>query len=122
MALVGIVFGLLLILLGGGAYLTSGGASVTALIPAFVGLPVLILGVLARNPARTKAAMHGAVGLALLGLLGSARGIPDALALLQGQDVERPTAAVVQATMAVLCLVFLVLGVRSFIQARKARG
>jgi uncharacterized membrane protein (DUF441 family) len=42
-----IVFGVGLILVGVFAYLATGGASVTALIPALVGVPMLLAGVVA---------------------------------------------------------------------------
>jgi hypothetical protein len=65
--------------------------------------------------------MHLAAALALVGMLGSARGVPGVLSLLSGGEVARPAAAVVQALMAALCLAFLVLAIRSFVAARRAR-
>ena len=66
--------------------------------------------------------MHLSVGLALIGLLGSARGIPGVIALASGGEVDRPAAVVVQTVMAVLCAVFLVLAVKSFVDARRGRS
>ena len=114
-------YGLILILLGAAAYLGTDRVSVTALIPAFFGLPVLIAGVLARKESLLKHAMHGAAMLGVLGFLGTVTGVPKALSLLFGGTVERPEAATVQAIMAVLSAVFVGLCVRSFIQVRKAR-
>lgn len=54
MANLGITLGILLTLLGFGAYFGTGRQSITALIPAFVGLPILALGLVARNPGRRK--------------------------------------------------------------------
>jgi hypothetical protein len=65
--------------------------------------------------------MHAAVALALLGVLGSIRGVPKTLTLMAGNEVERRGAAISQAIMAVLCLVFLVAAVKSFIDARRSR-
>ena len=121
MATVSIGFGLALTVLGAGAYLGTGAQSVTALIPSFFGLPVVVLGILARDGRRLKMTMHAAAVLALLGLLGSARGVPGALALVGGGQVARPEAVVVQAIMAALCAAFLVLALRSFVLARRAR-
>ena len=121
MANVSLSFGVVLILLGVGAYFGTGGESVTALIPAFFGVPFAVLGLLARDERRLKLTMHVAAVLALLGFLGSARGISGVIALAAGNEVARPVAAVVQASMAVLCLAFLVLAVRSFIAVRRAR-
>ena len=64
-----IVIGLLLIVEGAGFYVGTGAESPTALIPAFVGLPILLLGALAFRAGARKHAMHGVVILALLGLL-----------------------------------------------------
>ena len=115
--------GVLLILLGLVAFFASGQESVTALIPTFFGLPLLILGLLARaREGWRKHAMHAAAAIALLGLLGTITGIPKLLTLLGGGEVARPTAAVVQSVMALLCAIFVVLAVRSFIAARRARG
>jgi hypothetical protein len=122
MANITITFGIVLILLGLGAYFGTGGQSVTALIPAFIGLPLAVLGFVARDPRRRKAATHASVVLALLGFLGSARGVPGAIALASGQEVARPAAVVVQTAMAVLCAIFLSLAVKSFLDARRGRS
>ena len=112
---------LVLIVLGTGLYLGSGRESVTALIPAFFGGAFAVCAALATNAHRRKHAMHAAAVLALLGAGGSARGIPDALTLLGGGSVERPAAAWGQVGMMLLCIAFLVLAVRSFVAARRAR-
>ena len=111
----------ILVVLGVGLYLGSGRGSVTALIPAFFGVAFGLCAALATNAHRRKHAMHAAAMLALLGAGGSARGIPDVLKLLGGESVERPAAAWGQVAMMLLCLVFLVLAVRSFVAARRAR-
>ena len=113
--------GVVLVLLGVGAYFGTGAQSVTALIPAFFGVLLALLGGMARDARRVKLAMHLAVVVALLGFAGSARGIPASWTLLSGGEVARPAASVVQAVMAILCAAFLVLAVRSFVAARRAR-
>jgi hypothetical protein len=117
-----IIFGVVLILLGVMGYVMTGGASITALIPALFGLVLLALGVIARNDAYRKHAMHAAVVVGLLGFLGSARGLAGLPALMAGEAVARPAAIVAQSVMATLMLVFVILCVRSFIAARRARG
>jgi hypothetical protein len=67
-----------------------------------------------------KHLMHAAAGLSLLGFLGTVGGIVRSLSLLTGGTVERPQAAIVQAVMAIICLGFLILAVKSFIGARRA--
>lgn len=121
MARTAMTFGVLLTLLGLVAYLGTGRESVTALIPAFFGLPILLLGWLGRAERRRKHALHAAAVLAALGLAGSARGLPQAWQLIAGGDVARPLAVIIQALMALICLIFLVLAVRSFVAARRAR-
>jgi hypothetical protein len=49
------------------------------------------------------------------------RGLIGIPALLAGQ-AARPAAVVLQSVMALLCLGFLVVAIRSFIQARRARA
>ncbi len=111
--------GVLLVLLGVGAYFGSGAASVTALIPAFFGAPLAALGMIALRPAARKHAMHVAAALALLGFLGAGRGLAKLPALISGGSVERPAAVAVQSAMALLCLLFVALCVKSFIEARR---
>jgi len=117
-----IAFGLLLCLLGLGGYVGTGRESVTALIPAFFGLPLALLGALALEERRRKLTMHVAVVLAVLGLAGSARGLPGFWTYVTGGDVERPIAVLAQTAMAVLCALFVTLAVRSFIAARCAQA
>jgi ACR3 family arsenite efflux pump ArsB len=69
-----------------------------------------------------KHAAHGALGLALLGLAGCFSGVLKFPALLMGEEVARPAAVMVQTAMAVLCVVYLVLGVMSFIKIRRERA
>lgn len=127
MARLTITFGLVLVLLGIGAYawaMTGEQASVTALIPAFFGIPITALGLGAvKWPARRAMFMHIAVLLAVLGLLGSARGLPSIGTFFTNRDeLERPAAVLVQSIMAVLSLAYVIAAVRSFIVARKKSG
>jgi len=111
------LFGLVLIVLGVASYTLTGRASVTALIPAFFGAVLVICALIARNESARKHAMHAAVAVALVGALASlARGVPAALA----GDAMR-AAVLVQLVMGVVLLVYVALGVQSFIAARKAR-
>jgi hypothetical protein len=109
--------GFLLILLGVVSYVATGRASITALIPAFVGAVFLLIALVARQPNARKHAMHGAVALALLGVLGT---LPRILRAVSAGDTARP-AVLAQIAMATILAVYVLLGVRSFIEARKAR-
>ena len=66
--------------------------------------------------------MHGIAALALIGFAGSVRGLSTLVDLLGGHDVTRPLAAVMQSIMAVLTLGFVILAVKSFIDARRQRS
>ena len=115
-----IALGATLIVLGLAGYFLSGAVSLTALIPAAFGLVIALAGVLARDDRMRKHAMHAAVLVALVGLLGSIRGVLQIGALLDG-TAARPAAVVSQTIMAVLTLGYIVMAVRSFISARANR-
>ena len=116
-----IIIGVLLILLGVVGFSMSG--AVTALIPAFLGLPIAICGGIALNPAARKHAMHAAAALATLGVLGVAVMVIKGIATLaRGESLPRPIAFWMQTIMLLILIVFVGLCVRSFIEARRARG
>ena len=115
-----IALGVALIILGVAGYGLSGAASLTALIPAAFGLLFVLTGLLARDDRRRMHAMHAAVVLALLGFLGSVRGLLRIGDVFHATSV-RPAAIIAQSIMAVLTLGYIVIAVRSFVQARKAR-
>ncbi|AXR77213.1 hypothetical protein [Natrarchaeobaculum sulfurireducens] len=101
----GIVLGIVLVAIGIGAYVLSSFASLTALVPAVFGVVIAALGVAARRTERRKLATLGIGVLSLLGVLGSARGIPDVIALLTGGAVDSTVAAVAQGSMILIGLV-----------------
>lgn len=106
--MLGIILGIALVVVGVGAYVLSDFASITALIPAVFGVLIAILGVVGyQETDRQRLAAYGIGLLAVLGVLGSTRGIPDIIALLTGEAVESTIAAVSQGTMIVICLVLL---------------
>ncbi len=119
MANTAMLFGGLLIALGIAGYVGTGMASPTALIPSVFGVLLTIAGWIARDESRRKHAMHGAAMAGLLGFLGSASGLVELPALLGG-EAARPAAVISRSAMAVLCLIFVVLCVRSFIDARRS--
>ena len=110
-------FGLILIVLGVASYVLTGRTSVTALIPALFGAVLVVCALVARNEAARKHAMHAAVAVGLIGALAAlGRGVPAAL----DGGATRP-AVLSQLVMGVLLLIYVGLGVQSFIAARKAR-
>jgi len=109
--------GILLIILGLVSYVGTGRTSVTALIPAIFGALFLVLALIARAENARKHAMHAAVALGLIGALASlGRAVPAVL----GGNLMRP-AVLAQVVMALILIVYVALGVQSFIAARRAR-
>jgi len=120
MSQVTLVIGILLTLLGVISYLLTGGSSLTALIPAAFGVIFIALWQVAKKESARRHVMHFAVGLAMIGFLGGAvRAFGPFITMLQGGSVERPAAIIAQVIMALLCLVMLGYGIRSFVDARR---
>ncbi|MEP0860280.1 MAG: hypothetical protein HRF52_02445 [Ignavibacterium sp.] len=116
-----IALGIIFIAMGLYGYFGISSESITALIPTFFGIPLMILGWLGLNEKYLKHAMHGAAVLILLGFAGTVGGLFKFFRMLGGAEMERPAAVTVQAIMAILCLIFLVFAVKSFIDARRNR-
>jgi len=119
---VSVAFGAILIAVGAITFLVTGAAAPTALIPAGFGLILLALGMIARNPPRRKMAMHIAAAVGLFGFLGGATGIPKMIRHLSGDVIQRPVAAAEQTIMSLVCLLFVALCVRSFVNARRSKA
>jgi hypothetical protein len=126
MAKVTIAFGVVLVLLGVGCFVATGRAHPTSLIPTWFGLVLGLSGLLANTEDSKKRMlwMHIAVTVGLLGFLFP--GVMSVTALVKAhfQQIEllRPAAVYEQLAMAIVCLIFVVLCVRSFIAARRARA
>ena len=116
-----IVFGIILVVLGVVSYVGTGAVSVTALIPAFFGGVLCLLGWIARNDRYRKHALHVAVIVGVVGFLGAAPGLAGLIRLLTGGVVERPAAVISQSIMAVVTAAFVALCVKSFVDARRQR-
>jgi hypothetical protein len=123
MAKVTAYFGSVLILLGLAYFAFTGHVHPTSLIPAGVGILLVIFGWLAKteNPKRRMLFMHIAVTIGLLGFLGTGWSIVKVAGELMGQTIVRPIAEQEKAAMAGLLLIFVVLCVRSFVAARRVR-
>src|SRR5580698_8313622 len=108
MAKLTIMFGLVLILLGIFSFVVTGHHAPTSLIPALVGLILLILGFLANTDDAKKRMlnMHIAVTVGLLGFLFTAKSIVDYVEMVQGRQFPHPVAVEEKAAMAGLLLVF----------------
>ena len=124
MAKITMGFGLALIAIGGISFFGTGSMYPAALIPAYFGLALLICGWLANSPdnRRRMIVMHIAVTVGLVGLLGSGAMAVTETVKAHGGPLAHPPVVASQVAMAVLCLVYVVLCVRSFIAARRARN
>lgn len=115
-----IAFSLAYIALGLAGFFLTGAAHTTALIPAFIGAVLLVLGLLGGNEKLRMHVMHAALLVGLLALLGTARSFLKLPAAFDG-TAERPAAVFAQAATALLSVAYLATGVRSFIAARRSR-
>ena len=114
--------GILLVVFGVASYVMTGGASVTAFIPSVIGALLAVCGLVAvRNEAARKHAMHAAVLIALIGFVGTASALLRLPDLLNGATVPRRPALIARASMAVILLVYIVVSVKSFVDARIRR-
>jgi hypothetical protein len=111
------IVGFVLIVLGIVGYVGTGMASFTALIPAIAGAVFLILAMAARSEKARKHVMHAAVALALILVIGVA---PRIMSAINAGETMRP-AVLAQIAMALVLLLYVLLGVKSFIDARRAR-
>lgn len=102
-----LLLGLVFVLLGVAFWVGTGRQHVTALIPAFLGAPLILLGFWGtREPGRRLPRLL-AVGLVALGFLGTARGLVGAARLAGGAEIARPEAQVAQAVVASLSIAYL---------------
>lgn len=108
-----LVSGLLLILWSTVSFFVSESRSFTAFIPAGFGVLIALCGAIAIKEAARKHAMHVAALVGLLGLLGGfGMGLRKVFS-------EPGLAAYSQVFLGVVCLVFLITCIRSFIAARR---
>ena len=112
-----IILGSLLILIGligyGYGWTMTEHASPTALIPAALGIVMMVLGFVAKaNEGLRKHLMHAAVLVALVGF------VMTAWRLLKMSEFVVSAALISQLATALVCLLIVILAVRSFVAAR----
>jgi len=124
MAKLTVVFGVVLAVVGVIGFAVTGSAHPTALIPAWFGLALVLFGALARTEDARKRMlwMHIAVTVGLVGFLFPGVMAVTAYVKAHGGELARPAATEEQAVMAVICLVFVAMCIRSFIAARRGRN
>lgn len=111
-----VVVGAVLVVVGVLGYLLSDSRSLTAFIPSLLGALLVVCGLVgARRP---KIGIHAALVVALVGVLGT---IPNVLGLgdLVSGDSDRPLAVVSGTVTFVVLVAYLVVGIRSFVAARR---
>ena len=120
MAPITLLFALAYILLGLGGFVLTGSTHKTALIPCAFGILFVLFGLLAFKEKLRKHAMHAAVLIALLAFVGTAKALAHLPELFNGTAVK-PASIITQSLNAGLSILYIILAVRSFIQARRAR-
>jgi hypothetical protein len=123
MAKLTIAFGILLILLGIAGFVATGSAHPTSLIPSGIGLFFILFGAMANteNSKKRMLWMHISVTVALLVFLGMIPSAIDTIKLSRGTFYPHPIAVEEKGALALLCLIYVLFCVRSFISARRAR-
>ena len=117
MSSIAIGFGILLAVLSGILYPLAEVKSPTLFIPAFFGVALIGLGLLARIEKARMHAMHLAALVGLVGFLVPA--FRAGKAIIGGAEINLPIGG--QLAMAAICLAFVGMCVKSFIDARRAR-
>lgn len=122
MAIAAILCGVALIGVGFLGYVGTGSQHPTALIPAGIGLLLVICGLLALKESFRKHAMHAAAAIGLLGFLGNLTVfIKQVVSIMSTGKNDHPEALVAKMISCLLCLLFVGLCIRSFVNARLAR-
>ena len=111
-----LTLGAVLIAVGIISYAAAGFTSWTALIPAFLGLLIAICGFIALK--NNTIGLSIALVISILGVLGTSMNVLKVGELISGQ-AERPLAIVASTVTFVLLIVYIVIGVRSFLTARR---
>lgn len=122
MAKVTLVFAVLLALLGLAGYLGTGSQHPTALIPLWFGLVLGLCGFLAISPneGRRKLFMHINVTIGLLGFIGAAVEAVRGYGQARAAGIEPDHIALAsKLAMAGLLLIYVLMCVKSFIDARR---
>ncbi|MEA3334621.1 MAG: hypothetical protein U9R25_01835 [Chloroflexota bacterium] len=117
------IIGILLSIIGILAYISTPKKHITALFPAFVGFPMVILSLVAvTDDEKAAAAMHGATAVSALGLIVSLQGLffPQLFRSTADSDPgEHQERTSVQTATATLCGINQVIAIKSFVDARR---
>ena len=125
MPTIAIIIGVVLDLLALFGYFGTGAKSVTALIPGIFGTIILVCGVVAKwKESLRRHVMHVAALVSLLGCVGAFMRVGRKfMTVLMGQPVlPSATAVWLQITFGLVCLIFFLLCICSFLRARLRRA
>ena len=112
-------FGIILIILGVAGYLSIDRASLSGLIPALLGMALIMLSQTARNEAYFKKSMQAAVMLTALGFIGSGLRVIESLFVHKSVNLSILLIAQILVTLA--CAVFIGLAVKLHFEARSEK-
>lgn len=118
MSTLSILFGFLLNLVGLIGFFGTGATHYTALIPCALGLLLILSGIVARKEHLRRHAMHVAVLVSFLGFVATASAFAKIPLLLDHTAGDKSPAIIAKIATALLCGIFFVLCLRSFVQAR----
>src|ERR1700739_3095209 len=121
MAKITVLFGVLLIVLGGASFVLTGLKFPTSLIPVAFGILLVTFGSMAVTPVakRRMLFMHIAVTLVLVASLATAPALFQVVKLFKGKLFPSPAAIEEKAAMSALMLIYVLLCVRSFMAGRR---
>ena len=108
-----ILFGLLLVAIGLGGYYFADAKQPMALIPAVLGIAMFVCGVVAAQGAMRRLAMHVAALIGMIGFVGPMVTIFN--------DITNTAEVLAKGLTSALCLMFVLMCVSSFLEARRAR-
>ena len=111
---IGIVLGVL----GIGAWVITDFASVTALIPAIFGVLIVGFAAVGRQTGRERLAVYAIGALGAFAVLGSLRAVPDIITAVTGGAVDAAVAVATQASMILFGSVLVVVAARAVVVDR----
>ena len=118
MPTISLIFGFLLNVVGLLGFYGTGATHYTALIPCALGLLLIVSALVARKEHLRRHAMHVAVLVSLIGFLGTASAFTKIPLLLDHAAGDKTPAFLAKIATALLCILFFILCLRSFVKAR----
>jgi len=111
-----ILFGLLLVAIGLGGYYFADAKQPMALIPAVLGIAMFVCGVVAAQGAMRMLAMHVAALIGMIGFVG-----PMVTIFNDITNTANTAEVLAKGLTSALCLMFVLMCVNSFLEARRSR-